>query len=88
MQLTSRCRVSVGDGGGDGEGEEVGDAVCAGESVSEFSMRHIAGSSHPSVRSEVCPSSTVLCKLHNTATNDSILINRVPGSITFFTWDR
>ena len=30
MQLTSRCRVSVGDGGGDGEGEEVGDASRGG----------------------------------------------------------
>ena len=26
MQLTSRCRVSVGDGSGEGEGEGVGDA--------------------------------------------------------------
>ena len=30
MQLTSRCRVSVGDGSGDGEGEEVGDASRGG----------------------------------------------------------
>ena len=30
MQLASRCRVSVGDGGRDGEGEEVGDASWGG----------------------------------------------------------
>ena len=30
MQLTSRCLVSVGDGSGDGGGEEVGDASRGG----------------------------------------------------------